>query len=246
MEKRSKRKVSAIGFTMIELLTVIAIIAVLAGLLLPAVMRVREQGKRITCAGNLRQLGVALKIYACDYNGRFPLRTTDIRYEFPLRVLGFLYPNYISDPKTFVCPSQALDYPTDDKSEFYTCHNLSYAYAVGLGQDSDPRLALLVDQTFKPYVWGHIASPGYNFDNVDNDLSRHTFIRTGEVYENYLNHGPDGVNALYVDLHVAWVPAENVTPDGIPNYPIAMLDEEGHVGNWTGELLNPRRYGYEK
>ena len=54
------------GFTLIELLVVIAIIAVLMAILMPALARVREQGKRIVCEHNLKSLTLAWVMYADD------------------------------------------------------------------------------------------------------------------------------------------------------------------------------------
>lgn len=60
------------AFTLIELLVVIAIIAILAALLLPGLSRSKEQGIRIACLNNLRQLQICSHLYALDHADRLP------------------------------------------------------------------------------------------------------------------------------------------------------------------------------
>jgi prepilin-type N-terminal cleavage/methylation domain-containing protein len=64
--------VRAGGFTLVELLVVVAIVAVLIGILLPALARVRDQAQTTACLSNMRQLGIAFQLYGSDYKGMQP------------------------------------------------------------------------------------------------------------------------------------------------------------------------------
>ena len=195
------------GFTLIELLVVIAIIAILAAILFPVFARAREKARETSCSSQLRQLGLALHMYAQDYDEQFPFDNY-IGNPHPMLLNG-LYP-YVKNRNLFYCPSaQALEAGANVKPPTYqgpadSVINTDANWAAY-------RIPYKYYSWLLPDLWAKSLPPRLLYESSDADcwLMSDWFRKECPVWPHKRGKA-EGILILYLDGHVKFVAGQPV------------------------------------
>ncbi|MDR1284167.1 MAG: prepilin-type N-terminal cleavage/methylation domain-containing protein [Opitutaceae bacterium] len=203
------------AFTLVELLAVIVIIGILAGILIPVTLRVRASARSAQCAGNLRQLGIVFQIFANENRGRMVFNMNDPKggtywYVTVRREAGL--PNYATGTfplAPFLCPASYSKQAT---------HFTRSAHQAHQGGGTPPGA---------PFYPERVSAPSRLICALDGEIPGNDGIGYGSTPRDLASQNNDRIsrrhagraNILYYDWHVASV--DPSTLPGAPGIPYA-------------------------
>lgn len=230
------------GFTIIEVLVVIAIIGILVALLLPAVQQSRESARRMQCANNLKQIGIALTSF-CEVNkGAFP-RSTHSTMDYEKTWIYTLAPYMENVDKIRICPNDPKgDERLSEKGTSYVLNE----YICEPGDDA--KLSLYHLQATSMTITVFTVSDDKGVTTTDDHTHSRNWFKPGDPWPRICGDiqvdrfagSPPGTpaarrssgvsNYLFADGHVQAIPASTIKswagarnnfaiPDRCPSYP---------------------------
>lgn len=205
------------GFTLIELLVVIAIIAILAAILFPVFARAREKARQAGCSSNLKQLQLAVLMYAQDYDELLPNEQYTMpggdgnTYLVDACWRSVIYP-YVKNAQLFICGSHRPDTSTyalfDGR---YNGQKMRGSYAINDAYQDAPHppgppqnrsLAEIWDASSVIFL---VESDGAPDDTLPAANAQYPWAPTGA----WSRRHNDGANYAFVDGHVKWMKPTN-------------------------------------
>jgi prepilin-type N-terminal cleavage/methylation domain-containing protein/prepilin-type processing-associated H-X9-DG protein len=237
------------GFTLIELLVVIAIIAILAAILFPVFAQAREKARQASCLSNCKQLGLAVQMYAQDYDENLPYSGV-YGAQHPLYKQGYewgfwvvLLNPYIKSMNLWVCPSGKESFigPKTDRIKVnygyneYLFHNWKgYASLAALaGTPGGITNVSVIADSYLPGIyqdWSDADGWKIPGEEAKFGLGRLKYANTTTwAKEPYIpRHGSGGASVVFADGHAAHIPGAKIRGGtNMPyEYPIVRPDHK--------------------
>jgi prepilin-type processing-associated H-X9-DG protein len=207
------------GFKLIDLLAIAAVVVVLACLLIPVLTPDPEIARRAKCRDNLRQIMLAIKSYASDFDGSYPTSAEpdqSIGVGSHHKDLGILYPHYVSSLDLFTCPSCRDRMPNRRRGHIYDGKPLS-----------------LIEATQLSYSYGYDGSTGRNRPWTQAAPLETKILAdrpASQPIHAHSNHSLEGRNVAFADGHVKWIPGKKKVPTN-PHHPDPKLRGESWWSN---------------
>lgn len=226
------------GFSLIELLIVISILAILAALLAPAVSAAQQSVYGFLCLSNLRQIGTASTLYQQDYDERYVSPSRE-----PYHWLPDLHQAYLKKWRVWVCPddakSQAWDGQWESETFFrrtsylwnaYVFQGDAYDWRVGIAsaQISTPAMVPVWGEAYANAGWVSEAAPisdpdihnaymhnayGDSLNSASDDPTAARCPVHHDTHLDIVHHG--GGNYVFADGHARWLKPGKFTTDSI-------------------------------
>jgi prepilin-type N-terminal cleavage/methylation domain-containing protein/prepilin-type processing-associated H-X9-DG protein len=194
------------GFTLIELLVVIAIITILAAILFPVFARARENARRTSCASNMKQVALGVRMYAQDYDRKLPRIWGNMYGDAPTNLFGdwaIRIEPYLKSTNILKCPN--------------TPKNLVRGYAFN-GYLNEKKVTTIKNTTVAILNWEHDSLLNNSnrrgcgrahkdpWGPLEVNSSGCPFPAQGKENERHL----EGSNFSFVDGHVKWYKPEKI------------------------------------
>ena len=200
------RRTSA--FTIVELLIVIAVIAILAGILFPVLQKAREKADSISCLSNLKQLGTAAMMYASDYDQHPPAMWAHA--DGNLRYGGWVfYRNFPNGHEGDFMPEQGSLYPYVKSAGIYECPSDEVGQGCSYSMNSLLAPNPGVPGYHQTYRLNLVRDPAATFLFVEEVPYEHGSTNDGYQYPLGGDVGTgrhlEGGNYSYCDGHAKWL-----------------------------------------
>ncbi len=172
-------------FTLIELLVVIAIIAILAAMLLPALSSARAAAKSAACTANLKQINIAINMYADENDDYLPPSSMKNGESWMLYISstkggnGLVFSNNLKIQSSFHCPAETVDFGSHTETKAQYGHYVANIYILGSKGTSSNRDRVYKRGVFEDPDEAIMIGDGFKLDGSTASQIRHFSFRHG-------------------------------------------------------------------